>query len=458
MGLLLHGRCRVRCDAKRLGHIMVFEDSTQARAGARSLGTGFRESSGEYLPVRRETSTYEIGASHSTPLSVVAVGATDSDPTVTLADRDRVPPPNLDLVFQDPADGEPGRDRMMVHGLWELLLALALAGAGYALSQAQPGALSAIGLRELALATSVLGLVAAASALALRAGAPNLAVGGVAVFAALYLGQHGSGGWFGPAATVIGICALIGLAQGLIVVGLQVPAWAASLAVAVGLIAWSSGKTAGSLGAGYDPAPHAYYWFGGFCLLSVGASVLGLVPTIRRGFGRFRPVIDPARRRGTVAALITLSATVVSSVLAGLGGVLAISVYRDAAPTSGLELTALALGGALLGGTSAFGRRGGIFGTVFAVALLSVGLAYAQAADRTWSVAGVATVAILVGLCVTRLVERFGRPAPARPTDDDDWSPRVHSLGPAGRSWQPAPTPAGGLWASDDPWGVSSPR
>jgi ribose/xylose/arabinose/galactoside ABC-type transport system permease subunit len=236
----------------------------------------------------------------------------------------------------------------------------------------------------------------------------------VAVFAALYLGQHGSGGWFGPAATVLGICAAIGLAQGLVVVGLQVPAWAASLAVALGLVAWSSGKTAGALGAGYDPTPHAYYWFGGFCLLSVGASVLGLVPTIRRGFGRFRPVIDPARRRGKVAALVTLAATVVSSALAGLGGVLAVSVYREAAPTNGLELTALALGAALLGGTSAFGRRGGIFGTVFAVALLSVCLAYAQAADRAWSVAGVATVAILAGLGVTRLVERYGRPAPPR--------------------------------------------
>ena len=435
---------------------MVFEDSTQARAGFRSSGTGFRESTGEYLPVRRETAAFEVGTAQPTPIPVMGAGPADSDPTVALADR--VPPPNLDLVFQDPADGEPGRDRMMVHGLWEVVLALALAGAGYALSQAQPGALGALGLPELALATTVLGLVAAASAVSLRVGAPNLAVGGVAVFAALYLGQHGSAGWFGPAATVIGICAAIGLVQGLVVVGLQVPAWAASLAVAVGLVAWSSGRTAGPLGAGYDPTPHAYYWFGGFCLLSVGASVLGLVPTIRRGFGRFRPVIDPARRRGTVAALTTLGATVASSALAGLGGVLALSVYREAAPTNGLELTALALGGALLGGTSAFGRRGGIFGTVFAVALLSVGLAYAQAADRTWSAAGIATAAVMVGLCVTRLVERFGRPAPARLYDDDNWSPRMHSLAPAGRSWQPAPTPAGGLWASDDPWGVTTPR
>jgi len=433
---------------------MAFEDSPQARGGSRSLGSGFRESTGEYLPVRREPGTFEVAG--STPMSVIATGAAESDPTVTLADR--MPPPNLDLVFQDPADGEPGRDRMMVHGLWELALAVALAGMGYLLSRAQPGALGGVPLRELALATTVLGLVTAASAVALRAGAPNLAVGGVAVFGALYLSQYGSGTWFGSAALAIGICAAIGLVQGLIVVGLQVPAWAASLAVALGLIAWSSGRTVGAFGALYDPAPHAYYWFGGFGLLSVGASLVGLVPAIRRGFGRFRPVIDPARRRGMVAALITLGATVVSSVLAGLGGMLAVSFYQEAAPTNGLELTALALGGALLGGTSAFGRRGGIFGTVFAAALLAVSLAYAERTDRAWSVAGIAAVAIVVGLGVTRLIERFGRPAPAQVSDDDDWTPRVHSLAPAGRHWQPTPTPTGGLWASDDPWGTTSPR
>jgi ribose/xylose/arabinose/galactoside ABC-type transport system permease subunit len=423
---------------------MVFEDGPHTRAGSR--GTGYRESAGEFLPVRRD-STLDTG----TAMTVVGNGPAEGESTIAL------PPPNLALVFQDPADGEPGRDRMAVHAIWELVLAVSLSGAGYLLARAQPGSLGGVPLRQLALAATVLGLVAAASAIALRAGAPNLSVGAVAIVAAVYLSQHGAGGGFGATAAAIGICAAIGLVQGLIVVGLHVPAWAASLAVAFGLAAWSSQQTVGVLGAGYDPSPHAFYWFAGFCVLSVGASLVGLVPSIRRGFGRFRPVIDPARRRGMVAALVALGATVFSSLLAGLAGLLATWIDGEAVRTNGFELTALALGAALLGGTSAFGRRGGILGTVFAATLISVGVAYAEATDKAWSAAGFAAAAILVGLGVTRLVERYGRPAPPRALGEDgDWSPRVHSLTPAGRHWQQAPTPAGGLWASDDAWGTTS--
>ena len=160
----------------------------------------------------------------------------------------------------------------------------------------------------------------------------------------------------------------------------------------------------------YDPAPHVYYWFGGFCALSIVASLVGLVPGVRRGFGRFRPVADPARRRGSVAAIVTLAATIVATILAGLGGVLQVSVAGVAAPSDGLELTGLALGAALLGGTSAYGRRGGIFGTVLAVALLTVIARYSDEAGLGWPVAALAAVAIGLGLAVTRLVERLGRP------------------------------------------------
>jgi ribose/xylose/arabinose/galactoside ABC-type transport system permease subunit len=347
---------------------------------------------------------------------------------------ERLPVPDLHYVFDDPAVGEPGRDRMMVHGLWELVLAIALAIAGYLLAQAEPGALGGDGLRRLALAAMVLGLVASASALALRAGVPNLAVGGVAVAGALYFAHHADGSWT-PAVAAVGICAVIGLVQGLVVAGLHVPAWAASLAVALALLVWSGRQAPVVVVGGYEPTSHAYLWFAGFCVLSLGASLLGLMPTIRRGFGQFRPVIDPARRRGTTAALIVIGATVGSSVLAGLSSVFTVLISNEVAPTNGMELTrVLALGAALLGGTSAFGRRAGIFGTVFAVSLISVVLAFAEATDRAWLVSGLAVFAIAIGLGITRLVERFGRPMlPPPSTDDDDaWSPRVHSIAPSG--------------------------
>jgi hypothetical protein len=165
-----------------------------------------------------------------------------------------------------------------------------------------------------------------------------------------------------------------------------------------------------------------------------------------------------------VAAVIAVAATVASAVLAGLGGVLAVTLTHQVAASDGLDLTALAVGAALLGGTSAFGRRGGVFGTVFAVGLLTIANQYLTVTNRAWSTAALGAVALGVGLAVTRLVERFGRPDQGGShADEEEWAPAGHAVTSAGRSWQPAATTttsgaipavtAGGLWASDEAWG-----
>jgi hypothetical protein len=148
----------------------------------------------------------------------------------------------------------------------------------------------------------------------------------------------------------------------------------------------------------------------------------------------------------------------VSTILAGVGGVLQVSMSGAAAPTDGLALTGLALGAALLGGTSAYGRRGGIFGTVLAVSLLVVIGQYANATRLNWPVTVLAAGAIGVGLAVTRLVERLGRPRPAAEALDEDWMPRAATTDT--RAWTPATTTTtpGGLWASDDAWGTADRR
>lgn len=419
---------------------MVFEDSS------RYLGEGI---GAEYVPPRRDTTSFEVVP--------VLPGPADPDPTGAI-DASRATP-NLDHVFDDPAEGEPGRDRMMVHGLWELVLALALAGVGYLLYKANSSAFDADGLRRLALGTAAVGLIASAMALSLRAGVPNLAVGGIAVVASLYFGQHAGSGTPSAILLALAVSAGVGLLLALVVVGLHVPAWAAGLAALLGLFGWSTSQGAVAITA-YNPEPHAYLWFGGFCALSLLGSVLGLFPALRRAFGRFRPVADPARRRGLVAAIIAVAALVGSALLAGAGGLLDAFLTGHAAPGDGLDGTALALGVALIGGTSAFGRRGGIFGTIFAAALLIVGITYADATDRAWSPVVIAAVTVGLGLGVTRLVERFGRPSQvSKRAVEDAWEPKVHALAPASRSWQPAPTPAaGGLWASDDAWGTIEQR
>ena len=427
---------------------MAFDDRS---AGLRAEYPGSVTSTGEYHPVRRDTGTFEV-----LPVTAVPVAPPETAPATTSR-------PNLHYVFDDPSEGEPGRDRMFVHGLWEVVLAVALAVLGYVLAQAQPGAFGGDSLRLVALMASIVGLLAVASALALRAGVPNLAVGGAAVLSMVWLAEHGDGAWFGAAATAVGICAAVGLLQGLVVGGLHVPSWAVSLAVALGVIAWAGSRGSAASGIDYDAAPDAYLWFAGVGALSVLANLASLAPPVRRAVGRFRPVADPARRRGVTAAVIAGSATVVSMVLAGLAGVLLASVVGAdlvggvGAEASVVELTALGLGAALLGGTSAFGRRGGIFGTVFAACLLTVVLVYLAEVNPSVPLVVVPAVAIAVGLAVTRLVERYGRPVLLTPIDeaDEDWMPRVHAIAPPAKPWQPAPTPTGGLWSADDGWGTT---
>src|SRR5205814_1572790 len=111
--------------------------------------------------------------------------------------------------------------------------------------------------------------------------------------------------------------------------------------------------------------------------------------------------------------LIALGAGAVIAVLvAGFGIVLALD-QRDVTPTeNGLALTGLALGAALLGGTSAFGRRGGIVGTLLAVTLMVLLVRYSNAEKWNVSLLAVAAFSVGGGLVVTRLVETFGRPRP----------------------------------------------
>jgi ribose/xylose/arabinose/galactoside ABC-type transport system permease subunit len=402
---------------------MSFEDTTQTGPVGRSLGV----SSGEFRAVQRDA------------LAPATPGG---------ADPRTAPQPNLHYVFDDPNDGEVGRDKVVVHVVWELALLAGIVVAGIALVGAQPGALSQ---RALYLEGSLGLLLALASALSLRAGVPNLAVGGVAVLAGAFVATHSHGSWGGAAGEALAICAGLGFILGVAIVGLHVPAWAASLAALLALGTWASVQRIPSIATGYDPNPDAYLWFGGVAGLSIVLSLVGLHPGLRRGFARFRPVADPAKRRGIAAGVIAVVVTVVSSVLAGLAGVLLVLI--DELPRSGigdlaLRLTAFGVGAALLGATSAFGRRGGILGTALAAALLTVVLAWADRAHPSLPAAYILAVAIAVGLVTTRLVERFGRPV-LRPSGDEDesWG-RTQAQTPPTTPWQ------GGLWSSDESWGT----
>src|SRR5688572_2861474 len=172
---------------------MAFEDSSQTATGSRYLGEGFR-----LEPDFREgTTTFEA-----------VPGEAGEQPEGTPAASERSVTPNLDYVFDDPAHGEPGRDRMFVHGLWEFLLVLALAGVGYLLYRTNNSAFSGDALRELVLQAAVLGALTLAAVVALRAAVPNLAIGAVSGAAAVQFSAT-SGGPAWPILMVLGLCAAV---------------------------------------------------------------------------------------------------------------------------------------------------------------------------------------------------------------------------------------------------------
>jgi ribose/xylose/arabinose/galactoside ABC-type transport system permease subunit len=349
-----------------------------------------------------------------------------SESTTSLGfSRRAVSPAELDDVFDDPQDGDPGMDRMGVHALWELVLLLATAGLAVWYYHSHRAGVTGDGLRAVLLVAATVGFLTLAAGLSLRAGVVNVAIGPIAVASTLFLAGHADRGLTETVVVTLLLAAGVGAAIGLLTVVFHVPAWGTSLAAAFVLIVWIQRHGIVELHTTYHPSRHAFYWYGGFAALVLLGGFVGLVKPIRRGLGRYRPIADPALRRGSGAAVIAFFALVGSSVLAGLGGMLGL-LAGVGLPPDGFAVTGLALGAALLGGTSAFGRRGGIFGSLFAATLLALVMSYSKVANLRISVYALAAGAIAAGLVVTRLVESYGRPQSARPVIEDEEEPWVN--------------------------------
>ena len=135
----------------------------------------------------------------------------EPDPTDTGPQR-TVPAAVLDDVFDDPTHGEPGRDRLLVHVVWEVVLLLAAVGMAYLLREEAPAALRSPGIDQLMVSAAALGLLALGTGLTMRAGAVNLALGPVAVASALHFAEQGDKG----VAEALGTAALAALALGVV--------------------------------------------------------------------------------------------------------------------------------------------------------------------------------------------------------------------------------------------------
>lgn len=352
----------------------------------------------------------------------------------------------LDDIFDDPTHGDPGRDRMAVHFAWEAILLIGAGVVGFLLYSQHKSAVQGKSLLALVVFTAALGLLAFAAAASLRVAAPNLAIGPVAVAASLYFAENGNDGVMSAGPKAVALAALVGLGIAIVVVGFQVPGWAGSLAGALAAVVWIQKQTGPVNVAGqFDPTDRAWYYLGGFAAVSIVGALLCTIRPVRRGIGRYRPVGDPATRRGVFAGCVTAAAIVGSTAVAAVAGVLLAGLSSSVRPDLGLDWTGLAIGAALVGGVSAYGRRGGVLGTVLGTIVLSLVIKLGEEADWRVSPYAVAAATMVAGLIVTRLVETFGRPLMA--PDEESWTAEATSTW-SGAGWT---GPEAGSWASPLP-------
>src|SRR5215207_1378367 len=319
------------------------------------------------------------------------------------------------------------RDRIWVHAVWELLLAAAVVVAALAVRTEDADALTGAGLQDLLVLLAAGVLLGSAFALSLRAAVPNLAVGAVAVTAGTLTGwlvaEHGYD-WEVAALVTLGAAVALGIALAIVVVGLRTPAWAVGLGAALGLYAAVLSLSAGRsvlVEGGPELRDWAWPLAIGAAVLSVLGGALALPSRMRAAVGRYRPDGDPAARRAPGAALPAAAALVGSTVLAAGGGLVLALRLRAVVPDDGLTLLAQAAAVALLGGTSAYGRRGGVLGTVLAAAFLQLAALWLVLIEaQPWSLPALLGGAIVVGLLVGRVVEAVGSQREPEPEPDEE--------------------------------------
>ena len=329
------------------------------------------------------------------------------------------------------------RDRLWPHVVWEIVLAAGVVAAVFAVRQEDQGALSGAGRDNLLVLVSAGILLGSAFALSLRAAVPNLAVGAVAVVAGVLTAwlQAEHGYELRIAALIaLGGAVALGLVTAFVVVGFRLPGWAVGLGAALGL--WAAAQ---SLSAGrtltLDGVPNLRDWAWplaiGAAALSVIGGVLGLLPRARLTLGQYRPSGDPAAARGSRAGLTATAALIGSMLLAAGAGLILAMRVRTAVPDDGFTLLGVAAAAAFLGGTSAYGRRGGVFGTVLAAGFLQLATLWLRLVDAgAWTRPALLGGAIVLGLLVGRVVEAAGSTEP--PPDDAD-----EDAGPETQLWDP---------------------
>jgi ribose transport system permease protein len=282
-------------------------------------------------------------------------------------------------------------------------------------------------IRDILTGMSVLGFVAIGQTLVILCASLDLSVPYVVSLSSLIAAEtmNGSAANIVPAvALTIAVAALIGLANGLIVTGLKVNGFIATLGVGLiikGYLDTRYQGTAGSvppefqlIGAtGLGPVPVST-----IIMIAVAALVALFLSRTRTGHHIYAVGgnLGVSRLSGLHTSRPLIIAHVLCSVSASLAGLLLASRLGVGSPTVGTQggLDLLSIAAVVLGGTLLLGGRGSIWGTIGGVAIfavldnvMSVMQVNPFMKDVVRGVVIVAAVAVYTGRSVERRRARF---------------------------------------------------
>lgn len=235
-------------------------------------------------------------------------------------------------------------------------------------------------LKTVAIQVAVLGIVAVGQTMVLLVRSIDLSVGAVLALGAVIVVQTESGSSLLVSLfQAFGIAAVIGLANGLLITKRQVPPFVASFGmmwfIQGARLAYTNGQASGTVPdflrsisikpVGFIPAALIVFFL-------VNAVLFFLIKYSR--FGRWIYAVggnpSTARYSGIRTDTVIISAHVICSVLALLGGLVLSGYIGYVDLRLGTDFNMNSIAAAIIGGTTFTGGRGNLFGTAAGVILL----------------------------------------------------------------------------------------
>ncbi|MBM7494608.1 ribose transport system permease protein [Micromonospora luteifusca] len=270
------------------------------------------------------------------------------------------------------------------HAVSELTAATALVVLFIALTLASPYFLTADNLFNIGAQTAVIAIIATAQTMVIITKGIDLSVGSIAALAgvagAMVVRDLGFSLW---AATIvaIGVGALAGLLNGLLVTVARIPPFIATLgtmSVGRGLVFIVSGAV------GVYGLPRSFQLLGNGEILGIPFAVVITVLVAvgvafllsQTRFGQYTYAmgsnLEAARRSGIGVRRHLTGVYVLAGVLVGLGGMIAASRVNSGQPNYGISLELDVIAAAVIGGASLFGGQGRIVGTIIGAFLIAL--------------------------------------------------------------------------------------